>query len=157
MMTYHLNILQLELIGRLDILGLPDVRHVAPVVHAILVVGGLAGVEDEVVNPLASENLGQVVHLARSGGMPLEVDVGSDSQGRNSQSQGDDAGTLGREDSHCGIGDVEQGIRAKHWVFLSKQQADADQGRKRKVAIQARDICIKWELQSHLHSFANAT
>lgn len=51
--TYQFDILQLIVVTRLHVLGLSDVRHVAPVIQAVLIVWCDRCIVDEAIDPCA--------------------------------------------------------------------------------------------------------
>ena len=71
--THHLDVLQLELASRLDILLAAHVRHIAPVVRPIRLVGGMRRVVDEAIHTRLGERAGQVVDLRLRRRVPLGI------------------------------------------------------------------------------------
>lgn len=115
--THHLDVGQLILIARLDILLLPDMGHVAPVVDAILVIRRVRRVVDEAIHALPVDSLVEVVDVgvrrlvparrpgSRAGGLSRTDQIESrSSDGGMEPGRHDDKG----RDGEAG-GDVQQG------------------------------------------------
>ena len=71
--SYHLHIPKLVLLRRPHILGLAHMRHIAPVIGTISVVGRIRGVEDETVDALAIESSRQIVDVGAARRVPVQV------------------------------------------------------------------------------------